>query len=97
MINENKNAVTKALTSMQQEQKKKTVLHENGVDLANYQNGFYEASIELLVHLVGATPKVVREYIEWWLLEDGDEITIDSCEVSVKEVNDFTEFLFTLE
>lgn len=96
-MSKDKAVVALALSGMKKEQEKKTSLFEHGVDLANYQNGFYNVAIDMLVHLVGANKKVVREYIEWWLLENGQEVLVDDVNLCVKDASSFTDFLFTLE
>jgi hypothetical protein len=94
--NSDKVAVTLALTGMKKEQIKKTIIHKFGVDLANYENGFYTVAANLLIHLIDAKENVVREYIEWWLFEKGNKINVDGAEICVKDAESFTNFLFTL-
>jgi hypothetical protein len=89
--------ITLTLSKMKKEQEKKITLHMQGVDLANYQNGFYDALIDTIIYIIGGNDKILREYIEWWLLENGKAIVVNGVNVCVKDSRSFSDFLFSLE
>jgi hypothetical protein len=69
MINESKKITIECLENIKLESNKRNVLYENGVDLANYENHYQKAAIDLLVHLMGG----FREEIEWWLYDTSEK------------------------
>jgi hypothetical protein len=89
--------ITLTLSKMKKEQDKKITLHMQGVDLANYQNGFYDALIDTVIYIIGGDDKILRDYIEWWLLESGKSIVLNGINICVKDADSFSRFLFTLE
>lgn len=96
-MKDKKNIVTSVLSKMKAEQEKRSVIYQHGVDLSNYENGFYESAMELLVCMFDGNSEVVREYIEWWLFEGGEEVFVGGGKISVKNADKFVGFLTDLE
>ena len=96
-IEDNKKIIALTLSKMKKEQEKKSMIYSEGVDLTNYQNGFYEAVMDTVVYIIGKNEKVVREYIEWWLFENGKVIVVNGVSICIKDAKSFSDFIFSLE
>jgi hypothetical protein len=94
------------LQKMQEENEKRKDIYKYGVDLANYENKYFEVAIDLLsaVFLNFSkndfhNEKYIKDCIEWWLFEDVEKILIldNEKEVDVTKARDFVELYLELE
>lgn len=83
----NNEFIISILNRMKKEVDKRNYIREHGVDLANYENEFYNTTMDLLLEYLGHKYKTD---IEWWLFEDtATEILINGETYNIKDARDF--------
>lgn len=57
------------LAKMKTENDKRCEIYKHGVDLANYQNIYFECLMSCIVRLLKFDQNELKDMIEWWLFE----------------------------
>jgi hypothetical protein len=84
--------ITSSLDIMKEEALKRSDIYKYGVDLDNYENLYYDVSINLIVHLLGG----FREEVEWWLHENVEKKyshNNGAPDVLVEDSRDFVNYI----
>lgn len=99
----NKDIIIESLVKMKQEVNLRGFIYQHGVDLTNYENKYYEVSLELCSQILSElsnndkhTTKYFKNEIEWWLFDTADKvITLDDEKFNVSPADKFVDFYLT--
>lgn len=84
--------ITSSLDTLKKELLKREDIYKYGVDLANYENLYYDVSMNLIVYLLGG----FKDEISWWLHDNVEKkyyYNDGRPDVNVENSSDFINYI----
>lgn len=81
---------TQQLRIIEKEKNKRDIFYQHGIDLANYENEYFDSLINCLVFILG--DESWREDLDWWLFDapkNNKVLYVDGKEYNLNDAENF--------